>query len=176
MFQTCIFSVNFNKVLIQCSHSKHANIIQTWSYNYNKTKLVCIDANMTSIKTFFKVQKMKNMSSMPLFMAKRHLSKIYMLLSNFKRSLFKPIFSSHHVMSSSIRSCCCNHLNIMLMSVKFIVVQLELIGIGFKLKFHSYSQFTSNKQYTLKYKFEKCKPNPKKLHGYEHILSTELFF
>jgi len=139
MFQTCIFNENFNKVLIQCSHSTHANIRQTWGYNCNKTKLVCIDANMTSIKTFLKVQKMENMSSMPLFMTKRHLSKIYMLLSNLKRSLSKTIFISHHVMCSSISSCCCNHLNIMLMNVKLIVIQLELTVIGFKLKFHSYS-------------------------------------
>jgi hypothetical protein len=116
---------------------------------------------MTSIETFFKVQKMENMSSMPLFMRKRHLSKIYMLLSNLKRSLSKTIFISHHVMCSSISSYCCNHLNIMLMSVKLIVIQSELTRIGFKLKFHSYSQFTSNKWYTLIYKFEKSKPNPK---------------
>jgi len=29
MFQTCIFGENFNKILMQCSHSRHANIIQT---------------------------------------------------------------------------------------------------------------------------------------------------
>jgi hypothetical protein len=52
MFQTCIFKENFNKILMQCSHSRHTNIIQTWSYNCNKTKLLCFDANITSIKTF----------------------------------------------------------------------------------------------------------------------------
>jgi hypothetical protein len=107
---------------------------------------------------------MENMSSMPLFMPKRHLSKIYMLLSNLKRSLSKTIFISYHVMCSLL-SCCCNHLNIMLMSVKLIMIQLELIGIGYKLKFYSYSKFTSNKWYTLICKFEKCKPNPKIIMG-----------
>jgi len=28
MFQTCIFKESFNKVLMQCSHSKHVNRIQ----------------------------------------------------------------------------------------------------------------------------------------------------
>jgi len=37
---------------MQCSHSKHANIIQTWGYNCNKRKLVCIDASITYIKKF----------------------------------------------------------------------------------------------------------------------------
>ncbi len=67
MFQIRIFKENFNKVLMQCSHSKHVNIIQTWGYNCNKTKLVCIDASITSIKTFLNVQKMENMNSLPLF-------------------------------------------------------------------------------------------------------------
>jgi hypothetical protein len=71
MFQTHIFMKNFNKVLMQCSHSKHVNIIQTWGYNCNKTKLVCIDANITFFKTFLNVQKMENMNSMPLFMPKK---------------------------------------------------------------------------------------------------------
>jgi hypothetical protein len=71
IFQTCIFKENFNKILMQCSHSKHANIIQTWGYNWNKTKLVCIDANITFIKTFLNAQKMENMNSMPLFMPKK---------------------------------------------------------------------------------------------------------
>jgi hypothetical protein len=55
MFQTHIFMKNFNKVLMQCSHSKHVNIIQTWGYNCNKTKLVCIDANI--FQNFFKCSK-----------------------------------------------------------------------------------------------------------------------
>jgi hypothetical protein len=71
MFQTLIFKEIFNKVLMQCSHSKHVNIIQTWSDNCNKTKLVCINASITSIKTFLNVQKMENMNSMPLFMLKK---------------------------------------------------------------------------------------------------------
>jgi len=52
MFQTHIFTKNFNKILRQCSHSKHVNIIQIWGYNCNKTKLVCIDANMKLSKLF----------------------------------------------------------------------------------------------------------------------------
>jgi hypothetical protein len=71
IFQTHIFKENFNKILMQCSHSKHANIIQTWDYNCNKTKLVCIDASITFIKTFLNVQKLENMDSMLLFMLKK---------------------------------------------------------------------------------------------------------
>jgi hypothetical protein len=73
MFQTHILRENLNKVLMQCSLSRHANIIQWWGYNYNnnKTKLVCIDANITSIKTLKNVQKMENMNSMLLFMPKK---------------------------------------------------------------------------------------------------------
>jgi hypothetical protein len=40
---------------MQCSHSRHAKIIRVWSYN--KTRLVYIDANITSIKTFQKCSK-----------------------------------------------------------------------------------------------------------------------
>jgi hypothetical protein len=57
MFQTCVFRENFNKVLMQCSHSRHANIIQVRGYNCNKTKLVCIDANIIFIKTSKKCSK-----------------------------------------------------------------------------------------------------------------------
>jgi hypothetical protein len=57
----------------------------------------------------------------------------------------------------------------MLMSVKLIVIQLELNGIGYKLVFHNYSKSASNTWYTLIWKFVKYKPNPKKLHEYEHI-------
>jgi hypothetical protein len=71
VFQAHIFEENFNKALMQCSHSKHVNIIQTWSYNCNKIKLVCIDGNIKSIKTFLNVQKTENMNSMPLFMPKK---------------------------------------------------------------------------------------------------------
>jgi hypothetical protein len=57
MFQTCIFRENFNKVLMQFSHSKHANIIQTWGYNYNKTKLVCIWCKYYIYQNFRKCPK-----------------------------------------------------------------------------------------------------------------------
>jgi hypothetical protein len=70
MFQTCIFRENFNKILMQCSHSKHANVIQTWGYNCNKTKFICIDANIRFFKTLKNVQKMENMNSMLLFIPK----------------------------------------------------------------------------------------------------------
>jgi hypothetical protein len=70
MFQTHIFKENFNKILMQCSHSKYVNMIQMWSYNWI-TQLVCIDASITSIKTFLNVKKMENMNSMPLFMPKK---------------------------------------------------------------------------------------------------------
>jgi hypothetical protein len=55
----------------------------------------------------------------------------------------------------------------MLMNVKLIVIQLELNGIGYKLV-HSYSKLHQTHD-TIICKFEKYKPNPKKLHGYEHI-------
>jgi len=53
--------------------------------------------------------------------------------------------------------------------VKLIVIQLELNGIRYKLVLHSYSKSTSNTWYTLICKVEKYKPNPQKIHGYEHI-------
>jgi hypothetical protein len=68
MFQTHIFRENFNKILMQCSHSKHVNIIQTWGY---KTKLLCIDASITFSKKNLNVKKMENMNSMPLCMLKK---------------------------------------------------------------------------------------------------------
>jgi hypothetical protein len=98
----------------------------------------------------------------------RNLNKIYMLFFNIKRPLFETIFINHHFMCSSISSCC-NHLSSMLMSVKLIILQLELNGIGHKLIFHNYSKFTSNTWYTLICKFEKCKPNPQKIIWYEYI-------
>jgi hypothetical protein len=54
------------------------------------------------------------------------------------------------------------------MSVKSRVIQLELNDIGYKLIFHSYSKFASTTWYTFIWKFEKYKPNPQKLHGYDH--------
>jgi hypothetical protein len=59
IFQTHILTKKFNKILMQCLHSKHVNIIQKWGYNCNETKLVCIDVSITSIKTFLNVQKME---------------------------------------------------------------------------------------------------------------------
>jgi len=168
MFQTCIFRENFNKILMQCSHSKHVNIIQTWSYNRNKTKLVCIDASITSIK-LFEMSKIWKTWTPCHCLCQRNLSKICMLLSNLKKHLPKPIFISHYVICSLISSCCCNHHNRMFMNVKSIVIQLELNDIGYKLIFHSYSKFASTTWYTFIWKFEKYKPNPKKLHGYDHI-------
>jgi len=50
MFHTHIFKENLYKILMQCSHSKHVNIIQMWGYNCNKTKLVSTDVSITSIK------------------------------------------------------------------------------------------------------------------------------
>jgi hypothetical protein len=51
-FKLIVLGKIFSKVLMQCSHSRHANIIQMWDYNCNKTKYICIDANITFIKTF----------------------------------------------------------------------------------------------------------------------------
>ncbi len=119
------------------------------------------NANITSIKTLRNVQKLENMNSMPLFMLK-NLNKICMLLFNLKKPLAKPIFINHHVMCS-LMSCCCNHLNNMLMNVKLMVIQLKLNGIGYMVIFHNYSKFASNIWYTLICKFEKCKPNSQKL-------------
>jgi hypothetical protein len=171
MFQTRIFRENLNKILMQCSHSKHVNIIQTWSYNCNKIKLVCINTNITSINFFWMSKKWKKWKTWtPCHcLCQKNLNKICMLLSNLKIHLSKPIYSSHHVVCSSISSYCCNHLNNMSMNVKLIVIQLELNDIGYKLVFHNYSKSTSNTWYTLICKFEKYEPNLKKLHGYEHI-------
>ncbi len=118
-------------------------------------------------QNFKKCSKMKNTNSMPLFMPKK--SKIFVLLSNFKRPLFKTIFIEHYVMCSSI-SFYCNHLSSMLMSVKLIVIQWELNGMGYKLIFHSYSKFASNTWYTLICKFLKCKPNPQKNWVWTYII------
>jgi len=71
MFKIHIFREKFNKILMQFSPSKHANIIQLWGYNCNKTKLVCIHANIKYFKTLKNVQKMENMNSTPLFMPKK---------------------------------------------------------------------------------------------------------
>jgi Zn ribbon nucleic-acid-binding protein len=71
MFQTCILKENFNKVLMQCSHSKHANIIQMWGNNYNKTKLECIRCKYHIYQNFRKCPKKETMNSMPLFMPKK---------------------------------------------------------------------------------------------------------
>jgi hypothetical protein len=139
IFQICIFKENFNKVLMQCSHSEHVNIIQMWSYNCNKTKLVCIDASFTSIKTF-KMSKNWQTWIPCQCLCQKNLSEICMLLSNLKRHLLKPIFISHHVMCSLISSCCCNHLNKVLINVMLIAIQLKLNDIGYKLVFHSYSK------------------------------------
>ncbi len=119
MFQTYIFKEIFNKVLIQCSHSRHANKIQVWSYNCNKTKLACIDANIASIKTF-KISKKWKLWTPCHCLCQRNPSKIYMLFLNFKRPLSKTIFINHHVVCSSVSSCFCNHLSSMLMNVKLI--------------------------------------------------------
>jgi hypothetical protein len=100
---------------------------------------------------------------------KKNLSRICMLLFNLKSRVSKPIFIRHHVMHPSISACCCNHFNSMLMNVTLTVIQLELNDIGYKLVFHRYSKSTSNTWYTLICKFEKYKPNPQKLHGYEHM-------
>jgi hypothetical protein len=175
MFQTHIFKEILNKVLMQCSHSRHVNMIQVWGYNCNKTKLACIDANITSIKTF-KIPKKWKLWTPFHCSCQRNPSK--MLLFNFKRPLFKTIFIRHHAMCSPVSFCCCNHLSSMLMNVKLIVIQLELNGIGYKLVFHNYSKSASNTLYTLYTlisNFEKCKPNPKKLHGYERISFTRHF-
>jgi len=91
-------------------------------------------------------------------LCQRNLNKICMLLSNLKKP-FLNLFS----LATINNFYCCNHLNNMLMSVKLIMIQLEFNDIGYKLVFHSYSKFTSNTWYTLICKFEKCKPNPKKI-------------
>jgi hypothetical protein len=101
-------------------------------------------------KLFKNVQKMENMNSMPLFMPKK--PQYIHVLFNLKRPLLKTIFINNHAMCSMIISYCCNHLNNMLMSVKLIIIQLELNDIGNKLVFHRYSKSTSNTWYTLIWK------------------------
>jgi hypothetical protein len=82
------------------------------------------------------------------FLCHKNPKNIYIQLSSLERALFKFIFISHHAMCSPISSCC-NHFNNMLMSVKLMVIQLELNDIDYKLVFHTYSRFTSNTWYTL---------------------------
>jgi hypothetical protein len=133
-----------------------------------KTKLVCIDASITSIKKKLNAQKWKTWTRCHC-LCQRKLSKICILLSKLKKHLCKLTFITHHIMCSSISFCCCNHFNSMFMNVRLIMMQLQLNDIGCKLVFHSYSKFTSNTWYTLICKFEEYKPKPKKLHWYEHI-------
>jgi hypothetical protein len=107
-------------------------------YNYNKTKLLCIQCKYHIYQNFLKYSKNGKHEFHAIVYVKKNLNKICMLLSNLKRPLSKPIFISHHVMCSSIS---CNHLDNMLMNVKLIVIQLELNGIGYIVVFHSYSKF-----------------------------------
>jgi hypothetical protein len=129
------FKENFNKALLQCSHSRHANIIQTWGHNCNKTKLVCIDVNIISIKLFKMSKKWKTWTWCHC-LCQRNLNKICVLFSNLKRFRFKPIFISHHVMCSLISFYCLNHLGSILMNL----VDSDTIGVawhGYKLVFHN---------------------------------------
>jgi hypothetical protein len=71
MFQICICREKFNKILMQCSHSKHPNIIQMWGNNYNKTKLVCIWCKYHIYQNFRKRSKNGKHEPMPLFMPKK---------------------------------------------------------------------------------------------------------
>jgi len=103
-------------------------------------------------------------------LCRKNLNKIYILL---KRHLSKLIFVNHHVMCSSISSCC-NHLNSMLMNVKLIVIQLELNDIGYKL-FHSYSKSTLNTWYTLNANLKNINQTPKNYMGM-NIYSLLNFF
>jgi len=107
-------------------------------------------------------------------LCQKNLSKTCMLLYNLNRSLFKPIFISHHVMCSSLS--CCNHLNSKLMNVKLTMISLELNGIGYIVVFHNYSKSASNTWYTLICKFEKCKPNSQTTWVWTHIVYLILFF
>jgi len=141
---------------MQCSHSKHLNIIRTWGYNCNKTNLYVL-MQISHLSKLFKMSKKWKKRISCHCLCQKNLSKICMLLSNLETHLSKLIFIGHHVTCSLISSCY-NNLN-MLMSVKLIVIQLELNGIGYKLVFHSYSKSTSNTWYA----FEKYKPNPQKV-------------
>jgi len=148
MFHTCIFRENLKKVLMQCSHSKHVNIIQMYWCMY---------------QNFFKCTK-NGKTWIPCHcLRQRNLNKICMLFFNFKRHLFKPIFIKHDVMCSLISSYCCNYLNNILRNVKSILIQLKLNGINYELVFHNYSKFASNTWYTLICKFEKYKTKPQKI-------------
>jgi hypothetical protein len=71
MFQFCIYRQNFTKISMQCSHSKHPNIIQMWGNNYNKTKLLCIQCKYHIYQNFRKCSKNGKHELMPLFMPKK---------------------------------------------------------------------------------------------------------
>jgi hypothetical protein len=53
MFQTRIFRETFNKILMQCSYSKHSK----YCYNYNKTKFVSIECKYHIYQNFKKCSK-----------------------------------------------------------------------------------------------------------------------
>jgi hypothetical protein len=164
MFQTHVFNENFNKVLMQCSHSKHVNIIKCEVPIAIKQNLYVL-MQVSHLSKLFKMSKKWKTWTPCHCLCQRNLNNICMLLSNLKRHLSKPIFISHNVMCSLINSWCCNHFSSMLMSVKLIVIRLELNDIGYKLVFHSYSKFVSNTWYTLICKFEKYKSSPKNYMG-----------
>ncbi len=173
MFETRIFKEKFNRVLMQCSYSKHANIIQMWGCNCNKTKLICID-EYHIYQDFLNVQKIKMWIPCHC-LCQRNLNNIYMLLSNLKRPLSKTIFMKHHVICSLISSCY-NHLTSMLMNVKLIVIQLKLNGMDYKLVYHIVIQSLHQTHDTHWYvSLKNGNQTPKKLHGYEYISSTGFF-
>jgi hypothetical protein len=95
MFQTHIFKENFNKISMQCSHSKHVKIVQTWGYNCNKQNFYVL-MEVSHLSIFLKMSKKWKTWTPCHCLCQKKESKIFMLLSNLKEHLLKPIFISHH--------------------------------------------------------------------------------
>jgi hypothetical protein len=129
-----ILKENFNKILMQCLHSRHANITQVWSYICNETKLICINAYHI-FQNIFKHQKNEKHELNATTYAKETQVR-YICYSLTSRDPFLKCFSLDTMPCvHRVSFCFCNHLSRTLMSVKLMVIQLELDVIGYKFVF-----------------------------------------
>jgi hypothetical protein len=134
MLQIPILREIFNKILMQCLHSRYANITQVWSYNCNETKLICIDANITPFKTLKRPKNGKHEFNATAYAKETQVRCICYSLTS--RDPFWKLFSLDTMPCVHwVSFCCCNHLSSTLMSVKLMVIQLELNAIAYELVF-----------------------------------------
>jgi len=124
MFQICIFRNLFYNILIQCSHSRHANI-QTWGYNCNKTKLVCIDAKYHIYQNFLKCPKIGKHELHAIVYAKETEVK-YTCYSLTSRDPFLKLFS--------LATMSCVHFHIQILATRCILSFLKVNEESVKLK------------------------------------------